>query len=399
MTIRVFIASSTEGLRWAKAVKKGLAEYDCTVWNEDVFKLSEYTLQSLETALHGNDYGVFVVGPDDKLTSRGHTSPAARDNVILELGMFIGRLNIKHSFVVQPDDMDLHLPSDLNGLTTAIYSSNRYRYPSKQVEAACTEIKNAIESAEQDNDPMRRVNEETLAYINAHGAGSFTQKRLLDSPYSVTQHLLDITAHGDWYTSFQRTVVLAPPQGREPGVQRTTDDATRVTSSGVYQESMGFESAQDANSYKYTKLLIDGEDVTKAWNLSHRFYRRPETRTTPYSVHFEIPWESGKEHRIHAEYESRLENPVLVRSMWTSPLPAKRVVFNVGLNTDSPSALEWTLILFPPGHFQQDDKNIPSINEQTHVSVTLEDWVLPGTCISWIAYHGSPSDHSADPED
>ena len=42
MKPRVFIGSSTEGLEVTKLVKDYLStDYDCIVWNEDVFKANE----------------------------------------------------------------------------------------------------------------------------------------------------------------------------------------------------------------------------------------------------------------------------------------------------------------------------------------------------------------------
>jgi len=394
MSTRVFIASSTEGLPLAQAVEKGLrlAGYDCTLWNKGVFKLSEYTLPSLETALYEHDYGVFVLSPDDKLISRCKRSRTARDNVIFELGMFIGRLNFEHCFVVQPDDMNLHLPSDLTGWTTARYSSDSYLDdPDKRVEKACTEIRNAITSTNQGDDAMRRVNEEALAYINVHGEGSFTQQRLLDSPYAVTQHLLDVIAQGDWYTSWKRIVSLTLPQENEPGVRRTIDIATRIAGSNVYESTSYYESSHVRDLFVYTKLLIDDEDVTERWNSSRTCFTDPSRPSTSSGVHFEIPWAPATHHKIHAEYETRPENPILWRSRWQIKYPIQSLDLDVTL--DRSSALEWTLVSFPPTPFRNDNKeNASNTNTSDSVGIHLHDWVLPGTCISWVAYHGTP-DH------
>jgi len=72
------------------------------------------------------DFGLFVLSPDDVVMMRDETKRVARDNVIFELGMFIGRLGRERSFLLIPHgSTDLHLPTDLLGLTPALYEADR----------------------------------------------------------------------------------------------------------------------------------------------------------------------------------------------------------------------------------------------------------------------------------
>ena len=64
------------------------------VWNQGtIFGLGTATLEALEQAVLAYDFAVFVFSPDDELQSRGKVKPVARDNVVFELGLFIGRLS------------------------------------------------------------------------------------------------------------------------------------------------------------------------------------------------------------------------------------------------------------------------------------------------------------------
>src|SRR5881296_938835 len=115
----LFIGSSAEGLAVAKAIQVGLADVaEVTVWDDGIFDLTESTLTSLLQALARFDFGVFVLSPDDILRIREKEFRAVRDNVVFELGLFLGRLGSERTFFVRPSgDTDLHLPSDLMGRT------------------------------------------------------------------------------------------------------------------------------------------------------------------------------------------------------------------------------------------------------------------------------------------
>src|SRR5690606_30437186 len=98
---------------------------EVTVWNEGVFRLSRQSLESIVEALDRTDFGVFVFTPDDRTLMRAEEKSSVRDNVILELGLFIGRLGRLRTFIVQPRDVDFHSPAGLLGITVATYDGQR----------------------------------------------------------------------------------------------------------------------------------------------------------------------------------------------------------------------------------------------------------------------------------
>ena len=140
---RVFIGSSTEDLRVANAIQARLDfDTEATVWNQDIFKLSQFSLESLSKALDASDFAVFIVCPNDVVSLRGEQYTVSRDNVIFELGMFIGRIGRERTFLVMPrEEQGFHMPTDLLGLTPATYDSKRSdNNTSAAVGAACTNI-------------------------------------------------------------------------------------------------------------------------------------------------------------------------------------------------------------------------------------------------------------------
>ena len=119
---RAFVGSSTEGLAIARQLKQLLKDdLSITIWDEGtVFGLSTTTIEALEAAVLQFDYGIFIVTSDDKLESRGEFRQVARDNVLFELGLFMGKLTRRRVLVVQQKDVSV--PTDLSGLVTARYS-------------------------------------------------------------------------------------------------------------------------------------------------------------------------------------------------------------------------------------------------------------------------------------
>jgi len=147
----VFIGSSSEGLSIARKLKRVLSnDLRIDVWDEGtIFGLGEATLESLEAAVVKYDFGLFVFTPDDQLHSRGQVKPVARDNVLFELGLFVGKLTRRRAFVIRPTGSAITLPTDLAGITTATYEPGRENDPddTSHLGAACPRILHAVRLA------------------------------------------------------------------------------------------------------------------------------------------------------------------------------------------------------------------------------------------------------------
>jgi predicted nucleotide-binding protein/tetratricopeptide (TPR) repeat protein len=123
---KVFIGSSVEGLNIAYAVQQNLThETEVTVWDQGIFELSLTTIESLILALAKFDFAIFVFSQDDVVRMRQKQHQAVRDNVIFELGLFIGKLGRERSFIITPDKTQLHIPTDLLGINIGKYDPKR----------------------------------------------------------------------------------------------------------------------------------------------------------------------------------------------------------------------------------------------------------------------------------
>jgi hypothetical protein len=126
MKPRVFIGSSSEGLAVAYALQSNLEnDGEVTVWTQDVIRPSEFILESLLEQLDEADIGIFVFSPDDTVVIRGVEQPAVRDNVIFEVGLYVGRLGRDRCFIVFPRGSNPRLPSDLLGVNLMNYDGAR----------------------------------------------------------------------------------------------------------------------------------------------------------------------------------------------------------------------------------------------------------------------------------
>jgi len=126
MKPRIFIGSSVEGLNVAYSIQQNLSfDAEITVWDQGVFELSKTTIESLIDKLNSSDFGIFVFSEDDITTIRDENKNTVRDNVLFEFGLFIGKLSRERVYFIIPSESELHLPTDLLGITPGKYESNR----------------------------------------------------------------------------------------------------------------------------------------------------------------------------------------------------------------------------------------------------------------------------------
>lgn len=120
--IHIFLISSAEALDIARTVQNALDhDFAVTLWTDGVFRASWYPIESLERQLDQSDFAIAIAQPDDVAVSRKVSAPTPRDNVIFELGLFIGRIGRQRSFLVEPRGEEIKLPSDFSGITALTY--------------------------------------------------------------------------------------------------------------------------------------------------------------------------------------------------------------------------------------------------------------------------------------
>lgn len=114
----LFIGSSRESLPIVEALVAGWKSPPFIVrpWTGGVFTPSQFPIDDLAQQLVACDFAALVLGPDDQVLSRGVTSNAPRDNVLFELGLFMGAIERARTLFIIPRDEDVKIPTDILGL-------------------------------------------------------------------------------------------------------------------------------------------------------------------------------------------------------------------------------------------------------------------------------------------
>ena len=139
----VFIGSSGKSLKVAKALSAGLKRIaDVTLWSEHpgFRKPGRLFLPVLLEQPERFDFAVMVFGPDDRVVTDKGMFGVPRDNVVFELGLFMGQLGMRRAFVVAPAGKDqVKILSDVAGLIWTNYK------PPNDVKEAVVKISGEIE--------------------------------------------------------------------------------------------------------------------------------------------------------------------------------------------------------------------------------------------------------------
>jgi len=119
---KIFIGSSTIGYDIAEKVKMHLSVIgDCSTF-DNLLRMASYF-----------DFGIFVATADDLTSSGDKLVVEPRDNVILEMALFLGAMGRDKSFLLVEEG--IKLPSDFNGIFMPRFNKNNVN----SIENSCKE--------------------------------------------------------------------------------------------------------------------------------------------------------------------------------------------------------------------------------------------------------------------
>lgn len=118
---RIFIGSSLEAVEIARKLRVELEKSKAVTvvdWTDGVFRPSRSSMECLESLAPTCDFAILLLSGDDRILYRGKELDAPRDNIVFELGFFMGKIGRQRSYFVLNS---AKIPSDLNGETFLAY--------------------------------------------------------------------------------------------------------------------------------------------------------------------------------------------------------------------------------------------------------------------------------------
>lgn len=123
---QVFVGSSGKAASIAADIRDKIETRSTKVflWFDNVFTASKTTIETLEEKAKENDFAVLVLNADDVAEIKEKIEIIPRDNVVFELGLFMGALGRNRTIMVVPEGCDVKLPTDLLGVTVLFFGKD-----------------------------------------------------------------------------------------------------------------------------------------------------------------------------------------------------------------------------------------------------------------------------------
>lgn len=130
----------------AREIQLGLKHdnIEVFVWTDGIFGPGGVSIDSLIKVVNEVDFAAFVFSPDDKAIIREMEYNAPRDNVIFELGLFMGKLDRNRAFIIKEQKSDVKIPTDLLGVTPLTYVYQHGGNLTAAIAVVCTELRKTI---------------------------------------------------------------------------------------------------------------------------------------------------------------------------------------------------------------------------------------------------------------
>src|SRR5262249_18688620 len=111
------------------------------------------------------DFGLFIFAPDDVTVSRGKRTVSTRDNVLFELGLFLGELEPERAIgLVQKSKLKrnkVKIPSDLLGVIMPEFPAPsckaKYKVKPEEAKALVKETAEKIRATSQEKGPNTKM--------------------------------------------------------------------------------------------------------------------------------------------------------------------------------------------------------------------------------------------------
>lgn len=192
---KIFIGSSKAGLPVAEKVRIHLSEIgDCFLWRDpNMWEPNKSTFDNLLKMASYFDFGIFVATADDLTLTNDKIVIEPRDNVILEMALFLGAMGRHKSFMLVEND--IKLPSDFNG----IYMPRFIVSDDTSIKSACDEY-------------IVKINEHyQLSHLSLYPTTALAigyYKNFVEGLVESASKTIPLLIDGVTYTDFKLKIVL-----------------------------------------------------------------------------------------------------------------------------------------------------------------------------------------------
>jgi CRP/FNR family cyclic AMP-dependent transcriptional regulator len=143
----VFIGSAKKQIPVMNALARAIGSRQIHVkrWSKGIFGASLTTIETLESVIGNADFVVIILSADDPIFRDERIVEAPRDNCIFELGMGMGAIG-RYRTLFLKENKELHLPSDLDGITYYSYDLKPRGLFERQIKDAARAIRIRVNS-------------------------------------------------------------------------------------------------------------------------------------------------------------------------------------------------------------------------------------------------------------
>lgn len=152
----------------------------------------------------------------------------ARDNVVFEIGLFIGVLGQDRCSILMPrspDGEELHLPSDLAGVTPGNYEPRRHDdNMTAALGPACHQIRKLMKRLGVLGETPAEIN---LPSVSPEEIWKQALSTIVDmtADYAAFYHTVDAVDANNWVVRFKRSYVLQKESCEKPNRRATLESA------------------------------------------------------------------------------------------------------------------------------------------------------------------------------
>lgn len=231
----IFIASSSEAISITEVVHIKLEqEMRVKLW-ENAFDLSSITITTLINKTKEADYAVFVFHTDDKSIIRDKEYNTVRDNVVLELGMFIGAIGLEKCFILVPKSAEttFRLPTDLAGVTASFYDDHETDIMDS-ITGSCAKIKQSVKRIEATKTKTESTGEAEILRSQLHETQSQIWSMNHDIQRANEQSLSLLETIKHYFFSVAKPATPAEIKAWEDGAQGSYLKEVKIMRNDIY---------------------------------------------------------------------------------------------------------------------------------------------------------------------